>query len=169
MDLDFSFSKLPWLGRNNMSITPRAFCGPTLLMFLNRHYDSQSCNSPFFSCTCVQGLWNEQHKCHRDDEQEKMPLLCIWVTSSKLPWLGSHMAITLKAFWGPTLLMFLEKHNDSQSCNSPFLFYKCAWVFFTICKIRPFLLVMYLGLFLQSYHGLEAIYYIESFLGTYIY
>jgi len=49
-----------------------------------------------------------------------------------------------------------------------FLSCKCAWVFFTICKIRPFLSIMYLGLFLQSYHGLETIYYIESFLRTYI-
>ncbi len=67
---------------------------------------------PHFSLTHVWGLWNEQQKCHKDDEWGKMPLLCIWVTSSKLPWLGSHMAITLKTFWGPTLLMFLEKHND---------------------------------------------------------
>ncbi len=97
-----------------------------------------------------------------------MQLLCIWVTSSKLPWLGSHMATTLKKFWGPTLPMFLDKHNDSQSCNSPFFSCKCVWLFFTICKIKPFLFVMYLGLLLQSYHGLQAIYYIESFLGTYI-
>jgi hypothetical protein len=85
--------------------------------------------------------------------------------SSKLPWLRSHMATTLRAFWGPTLLMFLEGHNDSQSYNSPFLSCKCAWVSFTICKIRPFLSIMYLGLLIQSYHGLEVI---ESFLRTYI-
>ncbi len=78
------------------------------------------------------------------------------------------MAITLKTFWGPTLLMFLERHNDSQSYNSPFISCKCAWVFFTICKIKPFLSIMYLRLLLQSCHGLKVIYYIESFLGTYI-
>ncbi len=39
MDLDFVFSKFPWLGRNNMVTTLRAFWGPTLLMFLNRHDD----------------------------------------------------------------------------------------------------------------------------------
>jgi hypothetical protein len=71
-------------------------------------------------------------------------------------------------FFGLALLMFLKKQNDFQPWNSPFFSCKCAWVFFTICKIKPFLFVMYLGLLLQSYHGLEAIYYIESFLGTYI-
>jgi hypothetical protein len=30
-----------------MAMTLRAFCGPTLLMFLNRHDDFHSCNSPF--------------------------------------------------------------------------------------------------------------------------
>jgi hypothetical protein len=88
--------------------------------------------------------------------------------SSKLPWLRSHMATTLRTFWEPTLLMFLEGQNDSQSYNSPFLSCKCAWVFFTICKIRPFLSIIYLGLLIQSCHGLEVIYYIQSFLGTYI-
>ncbi len=43
--------------------TLRAFWGPTLLMLLDRHDDSQSCNSLFLSCTCVWGLWNEQQKC----------------------------------------------------------------------------------------------------------
>jgi hypothetical protein len=159
---------LPWLGRSNMATTLKAFWGPTLLMLRDKYVDSQFCNSPFFFCTCVWGLWNEQQKCNRDDEWEKMPLLCIWVISSKLPWLESYMATTLKVFWGPTLLMFLERHNDSQSCNSPFRSCKCAWVFFTICKIRPFPSIMYLRLLLQSCHGLEAIYYIEQFLGTYI-
>ncbi len=101
---------------------------------------------------------------------EKTPLELITCQKthcfSKLPWLGNHMAPTLRVFWKPTLLMLLERHNDSQSCNSPFLSCKCAWVFFTICKIKPFLFVMYLGLLLQNCHGLEAIYYIESFLGT---
>jgi hypothetical protein len=69
---------------------------------------------------------------------------------SKLPWLGSHMATTLKAFWGPTLLMFLERHNDSQSCNSQFFSYKCAWVFFTISKIRPFFLLCIYGYFFKA-------------------
>jgi hypothetical protein len=68
MDLDFAFSKLPWLGRSNIATTLKAFWGPTLLMLRDKHDDSQSCNSPFFSCTCVWGLWNEQQKCHRDDE-----------------------------------------------------------------------------------------------------
>jgi len=85
---------------------------------------------PHFSLARVWGLWNEQQKCHRDDEWKKMPLLCIWVTSSKLPQLGSHMVTTLKAFWGPTLPMLLEKHNDSQSCNSPLsLLQMCLSVF----------------------------------------
>jgi hypothetical protein len=68
MDLEFVFSKLPWLGSNNMATTLKAFWGPTLLMLLNKHIDSQSYNSPFFSYTCVWGLWNEQQKCHKDDE-----------------------------------------------------------------------------------------------------
>ncbi len=105
MDLDFVFSKLPWLGKSNMVITLEVFWGPTMLMFRDRHNESQSCNSPFFFYTCVWGLWNEQHKCHKDDEWKKMPLLCIWITSSKLRWLESHMATTLKAFWGPTCFL----------------------------------------------------------------
>jgi hypothetical protein len=59
---------LPWLGRSNMATALRAFWGPMLLMLLDKHDDFQSYNSPFFSCTCVWGLWNEQQKCHRDDE-----------------------------------------------------------------------------------------------------
>jgi len=36
----FVFSKLPWLGKNNMATTLRTFWGPTLLMLLNMHGDS---------------------------------------------------------------------------------------------------------------------------------
>ncbi len=63
------------------------------------------------------------------------------------------------AFWGPTLLMLLDMHNDSQSCNSPFLSCNCVWVFFTVCKkaAKPFWSVIYFGALLQSCHGLEAI------------
>jgi hypothetical protein len=40
MDLDFSFSKLPWLGRNNMATTLKAFWGPTLPMLHHMRDDS---------------------------------------------------------------------------------------------------------------------------------
>jgi len=40
---------------------------------------------------------------------------------------------TNEVFWGPTLLMFLDRH-DFQSCNSPFCFYKCVWVFLQFAK-----------------------------------
>jgi len=59
MDLDFAFSKLPWLGRSNMATTLKAFWGPTLPMLHHMHDDFQSYNFPFFSCTCVLSLWNE--------------------------------------------------------------------------------------------------------------
>ncbi len=168
MDLDFAFSKLPCFGRSNMATTLKAFCGPTLLMFLNRHDDFQSCNFPFFSSTCVWVCGMNIKSVIEMTSERRCHYYVFGSLLQSLPWLGSHMATTLRTFCGPTLLMFFEKHNDSQSCNSPFLSCKCAWVFFTICKIRPFLSIMYLRLFLQSYHGLEAIYYIESFQGTYI-
>jgi hypothetical protein len=37
MDLDLDFSKLPWLGRNNMATTLK---GLTLLMLLEKRNDS---------------------------------------------------------------------------------------------------------------------------------
>ncbi len=71
------------------------------------------------------------------------------------------MAITLRAFWGPTSLMFLDRHDVFKVCglNNRSVIEmmnegRCHYYVFRSL--------------LQNCHGLEGIYYIESFLGTYI-